>query len=259
MKYLLLAYTPADGWDAATADTPSEEALAAFATYQKFEEELRATGEFVSSEGLGHPAVSDDGAQDRVRGRRHRRAVRRAEGGAGELRDHRRRQPRSGPSTSSPGWSTCSASRSRSGRSWATTSPDGRPRLMADARDTTVEHLLRAEAPQVLGALVRRFGRFDVAEDAVQEALIAASRQWPVDGVPAEPRSWLIRVGYRRMIDLLRSEQARPAVARRRPRHPIRRWSTRPRRGRPSSITTTACTCSCCAATRRSAPRRRSR
>ncbi len=72
-----------------------------------------------------------------------------------------------------------------------------------------IEHLLRTEAPQVLGALVRRFGRFDVAEDAVQEALLAASRAWAADGVPADPRSWLIRVGYRRMVDLLRSDQAR--------------------------------------------------
>ncbi|WBC15425.1 YciI family protein [Micromonospora sp. WMMA1998] len=58
MKYLLLSYTPAAAWDAATADTPSEEALAAFAAYQRFEQELIETGEFVSSEGLGHPAVS---------------------------------------------------------------------------------------------------------------------------------------------------------------------------------------------------------
>ncbi|MDO3700938.1 sigma-70 family RNA polymerase sigma factor [Micromonospora sp. C28SCA-DRY-2] len=72
-----------------------------------------------------------------------------------------------------------------------------------------VEHLLRTEAPQVLGALVRRFGHFDTAEDAVQEALLAASRIWPAEGVPENPRSWLIRVGYRRMVDLLRAEQAR--------------------------------------------------
>ncbi|QFG23621.1 RNA polymerase sigma factor [Actinomadura sp. WMMB 499] len=72
-----------------------------------------------------------------------------------------------------------------------------------------IEHLLRREAPQVLGALVRRFGRFDIAEDAVQEALLAAGRDWPDHGVPANPRSWLIRVGYRRMVDLLRSDQAR--------------------------------------------------
>ncbi|WP_434441685.1 RNA polymerase sigma factor [Lentzea sp. E54] len=76
-------------------------------------------------------------------------------------------------------------------------------------RTAPIEHLLRAEAPQVLGALVRRFGQFDIAEDAVQEALIAASRAWPADGVPENPRSWLIRVGYRKMVDLLRSDQAR--------------------------------------------------
>ncbi|GAA2797522.1 RNA polymerase sigma factor [Nonomuraea dietziae] len=76
-------------------------------------------------------------------------------------------------------------------------------------RTGDVEHLLRTEAPQVLGALVRRFGHFDVAEDAVQEALLAASRTWAADGVPDNPRSWLIRIGYRRMVDLLRSEQAR--------------------------------------------------
>jgi RNA polymerase sigma factor (sigma-70 family) len=77
------------------------------------------------------------------------------------------------------------------------------------AMSADVEHLLRTEAPQVLGALVRRFGRFDIAEDAVQEALLAASRTWQVDGVPQNPRSWLIRIGYRRMVDLLRSDQAR--------------------------------------------------
>src|SRR5437588_320797 len=72
-----------------------------------------------------------------------------------------------------------------------------------------VEGLLRELAPQALGALVRRYGHFDTAEDAVQEALLAAATQWPERGVPAEPRSWLIRVASRRMIDLLRSEQAR--------------------------------------------------
>ena len=72
-----------------------------------------------------------------------------------------------------------------------------------------LEDLLRAETPQVLGALVRRFGRFDTAEDAVQEALLAAARTWPAEGIPDNPRSWLIRIAYRRMVDLLRSEQAR--------------------------------------------------
>jgi RNA polymerase sigma factor (sigma-70 family) len=75
--------------------------------------------------------------------------------------------------------------------------------------ETRVEHLLRTEAPQVLGALVRRFGHFEVAEDAVQETLLAAVQRWPAEGVPEYPRGWLIRVGYRRMVDLLRSDQAR--------------------------------------------------
>ena len=50
-------------------------------------------------------------------------------------------------------------------------------------------------APQVLGVLARRYGDFDAAEDAVQEALLAAAEQWPREGVPAEPRGWLIRTG----------------------------------------------------------------
>jgi RNA polymerase sigma factor (sigma-70 family) len=74
---------------------------------------------------------------------------------------------------------------------------------------TDVEDLLRLHAPQVLGALVRRYGHFDLAEDAVQEALLAAAQQWPGDGVPENPRGWLIRVASRRLTDLLRSEEAR--------------------------------------------------
>ncbi|MCO1655274.1 RNA polymerase sigma factor [Pseudonocardia humida] len=71
------------------------------------------------------------------------------------------------------------------------------------------EGLLRRLAPQVLGAVVRRFGHFDHAEDATQEALLAAATRWPVDGVPADPKAWLITVAARRLTDLLRSEQAR--------------------------------------------------
>ncbi|WBB51002.1 sigma-70 family RNA polymerase sigma factor [Verrucosispora sp. WMMA2044] len=73
----------------------------------------------------------------------------------------------------------------------------------------TVEELLRRLAPQVLGALVRRYGHFDTAEDATQEALIAAATGWPRDGLPANPRGWLITVASRRLTDLLRAEQAR--------------------------------------------------
>ncbi|MFM9692417.1 RNA polymerase sigma factor [Streptomyces europaeiscabiei] len=72
-----------------------------------------------------------------------------------------------------------------------------------------VEGLLRRCAPQVLGALVRRYGHFYAAEDAVQEALLAAAGQWPSNGVPDNPRGWLIKVASRRLTDALRSEDAR--------------------------------------------------
>jgi RNA polymerase sigma factor (sigma-70 family) len=72
-----------------------------------------------------------------------------------------------------------------------------------------IERLLRELAPQVVTAVARRYGRFDLAEDATQEALIAAAQQWPVEGVPANPRGWLIAVAGRRLIDALRAEASR--------------------------------------------------
>ena len=75
--------------------------------------------------------------------------------------------------------------------------------------DTSSEHLLRDLAPQVLGAIIRRFRDFADAEDAFQEALLAAAIQWPREGLPDNPRAWLIQVASRRMTDHLRSELAR--------------------------------------------------
>ncbi|GAA0548181.1 sigma factor-like helix-turn-helix DNA-binding protein [Paractinoplanes ferrugineus] len=74
---------------------------------------------------------------------------------------------------------------------------------------TGLPDLLRECAPQVLAAVVRRYGDFDAAEDAVQEALIAAAEQWPRTGVPAQPRNWLITVAGRRRVEQLRNETAR--------------------------------------------------
>ncbi|MBO0828870.1 MAG: sigma-70 family RNA polymerase sigma factor [Streptosporangiales bacterium] len=74
---------------------------------------------------------------------------------------------------------------------------------------TEVETELRELTPQVLAALVRRYGHFDESEDAVQEALLAASTQWPGSGVPENPRGWLITVASRRLTDQLRSDAAR--------------------------------------------------
>ena len=71
------------------------------------------------------------------------------------------------------------------------------------------EHLLRELAPRALGAVVRRYGHFADAEDAVQEALLAAATTWPADGQPDDPLAWLIRVASRRMADQYRSDDAR--------------------------------------------------
>jgi RNA polymerase sigma factor (sigma-70 family) len=72
-----------------------------------------------------------------------------------------------------------------------------------------IESMWRELAPQVLATLVRRGGDFADAEDAVQEALLAAATQWPVEGVPGNPRGWLVTVAARRLTDLWRADQAR--------------------------------------------------
>src|ERR1700721_1859752 len=72
-----------------------------------------------------------------------------------------------------------------------------------------IENLLRELTPQVLGALVRRYGQFEGCEDAVQDAVLAATAQWPDGGVPGNPRGWLMTVASRRLIDQMRSDHAR--------------------------------------------------
>jgi RNA polymerase sigma factor (sigma-70 family) len=76
-------------------------------------------------------------------------------------------------------------------------------------RPPAIEDLLREAAPQVLGAVVRRFGDFADSEDAVQEALVAAATEWPARGTPDNPVGWLIHVASRRMVDRWRSDSAR--------------------------------------------------
>jgi len=81
--------------------------------------------------------------------------------------------------------------------------------VIATGTTQDVGRLLRELAPQVLGALARRHRDFAAAEDAVQEAMLAAVQQWPGEGVPANPRGWLYHVATRRLTDQLRSERAR--------------------------------------------------
>jgi RNA polymerase sigma factor (sigma-70 family) len=81
--------------------------------------------------------------------------------------------------------------------------------LSEHASDRPIGHLLRELTPQVLGIVVRRFRDFAAAEDAVQEASIAAVTQWPQDGLPENPRAWLTQVAFRKMTDHIRGESAR--------------------------------------------------
>src|SRR3954447_21205314 len=87
--------------------------------------------------------------------------------------------------------------------------PDPRHERLGVLSMPAIEDLLRECAPQVLGAVVRRYGDFDLCEDAVQEALLVAAQRWPADGVPDHPKNWLITVAARRRIEVLRSEAAR--------------------------------------------------
>ena len=76
---------------------------------------------------------------------------------------------------------------------------------------TGTEDLLRDLAPRVLATLVRRYGDFDAADDAVQEAMVAAARRWPRQGIPEKPQAWLLQSATRRMIDQWRSDRSRRA------------------------------------------------
>ena len=109
----------------------------------------------------------------------------------------------------------------------------------------------------MLAALVRRYGDFDTAEDALQEALLAASRQWPGDGVPANPTGWLLTVASRRLIDQWRADSARTERERLLAHQTSRRLARRLGGRCPRRRRTIRCRCWCCAATRRCPGRRR--
>jgi RNA polymerase sigma factor (sigma-70 family) len=92
------------------------------------------------------------------------------------------------------------------------------------SRRPDIEDLLRDAAPRVLAAVTRRFGDFAAAEDATQEAMLAATQQWPAQGTPANPTGWLIQVASLRFVDRIRSESSRrdreATAAAREPRDP---------------------------------------
>ena len=213
MKFMLMMHAPQGDGDWQVSAWPPADLKAHIEFMKRFDEELTDSGELVGGEGLAGPGeakIVRAGSGRRAGG--HRRPLPGGEGVPRRLLDRRRRERRS--------------ARTRiAARASAAPGPGGVPLNMpievrqvmsAPARGAVSrrgirsrEHLLRELAPQVLGAVVRRFGDFAAAEDAVQEALLAAALQWPREGLPDNPRGWLIQVAARRMTDHVRSEIAR--------------------------------------------------
>lgn len=84
-------------------------------------------------------------------------------------------------------------------------------RLTATMNDDTsikarakIDEVFRSESRQVLATLIRLLGDFDAAEEALQEAFTVAMKQWPRDGIPANPRAWLVSTGRFKAIDGMR-------------------------------------------------------
>ena len=117
-----------------------------------------------------------------------------------------REVPESSVPSSSP---RSSRGRIRYGRSARCAQHARRRDVISGGPQAQIENVLRECAPRVLGALVRRYGDFDVCEDALQEALLAAAQQWRVVGVPDSPHGWLTTVASRRHTELWRNEVAR--------------------------------------------------
>ncbi len=218
MKFMLMMHAPRTGWtDGRHRNVAARRHQGAHRVHEALQQvELKDAGELVGAEGLAGPEDA--------------RIVRAGKGGAPEVTDgpfaeakeflagylDRRLSTReerayeiAARASAAPGKGGVPLNMPIEVREVMSAPPVG---AVTDPISTARgEHLLRELAPQVLGAVVRRFGDFAAAEDAVQEALLAAALQWPPEGVPDNPRGWLIHVAARRMTDQLRAEHGPPA------------------------------------------------
>ncbi|WP_443612984.1 sigma-70 family RNA polymerase sigma factor [Actinomadura madurae] len=181
---------------------------ALFAEVGAIMKELEESGEWVGGEALADPSTTKT---VRERGGQPGRDGRAVPGGQGALRrlPHRRLRDRGAGRGDRQAVAGRPVRRAHGGPGGHEPVRDGDVSTPPAMDGGVAEELLRTLAPQVLGTLVRRHGAFDACEDAVQEALLAAAVQWPGEGVPENPRGWLLTVATRRLTDQWRSERAR--------------------------------------------------
>ena len=180
MRYVVLIYHNPESlkvWESLSAD----ERHAGLGVYRALNEDLEASGELVVTPRARPSRPGAGASRPPTAPGCHRRPVRRGQGAPGRVLPAGVRERRTCGRDRGAG----ARGRPGAGRGAARSGPQ-RVRGMSTA--TGFEDLLRELAPQVLTALVRRFGGFDTCEDAVQEALLAAAVQWPVDGLPDNPQ-----------------------------------------------------------------------
>ena len=268
MKYMILTYASQRDYDGMAGKPTGEpvwsaEDFAAMGAFmESFNQELAESGQLVETRGWPRRSSRRRLRPGERRAGGDGRAVRRGPGGPGRLLDRgmrgfdRATEARR-PAGRLPG---PGGGGQRRGRRPADRRLPGRPgALSRPLGGTEVEGLLRRLAPQVLGALVRRYGHFDTAEDATQEALLAAALQWPQDGVPDNPARLADHGGLApALTDLLRSEQAAGAARTTSAAGPVRSsgWRPPPTGPRRRPTTTPSSCCSCAAIERCRRPRR---
>ena len=220
----------------------------------------RSTREIQSAGRLGvrrRPAaavVGDGGPRPGRRGRHHRRPVRRDQGTARRLLDHRRCRPGHGAGLGRRGDRRPAPPPWRYGRSRRSRRPD---RAGPDA--TAVERAYRDSSGRAVATLVRLFGDIDLAEEAVQEAFAVAAQRWPVAGVPPNPGGWIVTTARNKALDRLRRESSRYGREAQAALLRIQASPAEPPQRRWNQCLMTGCGSSSPAATRRWAPRRSSR
>ena len=233
MKYLCLIYDE----EKKLASMGKAEADAFMGEYFAFTEDIRKSGHYVASDALQPVHTRDDRPPAQRQAVDDRRPVRRDEGAARRLLPDRGARTSTRPSRSPRGSRRSGSAASRCGPSRSSRASRRAPRPRGRMTESgaekvreTIDALYRSDSRRVLATLIRLLGDFDLAEEALHDAFAAAVERWPADGVPANPRAWLVSAG--RFRAHRRAAAAGALRQRRRPRSPRGSASTAPPRTR---------------------------